>query len=89
MKEIFPKNTSSHCPETSVGKLVHQQTELVSELLYNVRETGKAKDELLTLRRNRASTQCRCRELMIELDELKLEDEIGVRSEEEDSPLNK
>lgn len=84
MKELFPKDGDSNLPDTSVQRIIHEQTELVSEVLYNVKEIEKLKKEVTAIRKERTHIQCQCRELMAKLDE-HMKDDNAV-SDKERSP---
>ena len=73
VEQLFPKGSSSN--PTEISRLAKQQSELVSKLLHKSREVEKLKKELSMVQRDRASSQCQCRELMARLDKLTVEDD--------------
>lgn len=91
--QLFTKDYGKvEVSETPVGKLTHQQTELVSELLYKQREVDRLRKEQWMVRQDMATAQHECRKLMARLDELKEEKDDPVATEsadDEDSPLNR
>lgn len=97
MQNLFPEkhrpkeSESSKESETSVQGIVHQHTELASELAYNASELFKTKSKLLAVRNDRTASLYRCRELMGTLEDLKFEVDDPVETggqELEESSLN-
>lgn len=89
MRQVFPKGNDTNLMENSVQRSARQQSELASEFLRKSKEVEKFKMELSMLRRDRASAQCECRELMARLDKLATADgdsEATHNKEQDSSP---
>lgn len=75
MNQLFTEQSALDLSENSTPRLSHQQTELASELHYNVSELEKIKSKLLKVRKDLTTTRSQCREIMAKLEDMKFEDD--------------
>lgn len=84
MKQLFTEQSALDLSEDSTQRLSHRQTELASELHYNVSELEKIKSKLLKVRKDLTTARVQCREMMAKLEDMKFEDDDLAMTESQD-----